>query len=255
MTTPTTSDPGRIIAHRGASRMAPENTLAAFREAHSQGVSWIEFDVSLIGDGTPIIHHDGTLDRCTNQSGPITSITAGDLPGITAGGWFSPRYSDEPLPRLDAALDLIGELDLYANLEIKTHDEAPERIAGVVETHLAQYSWSRDRIVVSSFEIPTLEAFRRLSPEQPVAVLWSDPPTGWQEVTRRLSASALHIDYRSITSELLLEAKREGLDLRVYTINQPDLMVPFRQAGLTSVITDHPPLFLEQPEWKAWSES
>ena len=78
-------DPGRIVAHRGASRVAPENTLAAFREAAAQGARWIEFDVSLLGDGTPVIFHDPTLDRCTDATGPLGTGVATRAAGAGGG--------------------------------------------------------------------------------------------------------------------------------------------------------------------------
>ena len=113
---PDTSTRGRIVAHRGASRAAPENTLIAFRLAARQGARWLEFDVSLLGDGTPVLHHDRTLDRCTDGTGRLDRLTAADLAGIDAGRWFGAQYTGEPLATLEQALDLIGELDLSANL-------------------------------------------------------------------------------------------------------------------------------------------
>ncbi|MEM1162207.1 MAG: glycerophosphodiester phosphodiesterase family protein, partial [Pseudomonadota bacterium] len=115
---PNLPDPGRIIAHRGASQVAPENTLKAFRTADRQGAYWLEFDVSLLGDGTAVIHHDDTLDRCTNATGPLSGIAAADLSDIEAG-------EGEPLPTLSAALDLIKEFGFFANLEMKPHALEP----------------------------------------------------------------------------------------------------------------------------------
>lgn len=255
MVVPRVEDPGRVIAHRGASRVAPENTIAAFKTAVEQGVSWIEFDVSLMGDGTPVIFHDATLERCSDRVGHLSAYSLADLARIDAGGWFSDLYQGEPIPSLGRLLELVGEYEIFANLEIKTHYEVPERIAEVVATELSKHVWASDRIVVSSFEIPTLKAFRARAPDQPLAVLWPAPPSDWQVTTRSLQASALHMDYRALTSELLLETQRERLDLRVYTINQPELLISFRELGLTSVITDHPPLFLNDPDWCAWSET
>ena len=133
---PDTDTPGRIVAHRGASRAAPENTLAAFRLASRQGARWLEFDVSLLGDGTPVLHHDKTLDRCTNGTGALDRLTAADLAGIDAGSWFGAQFTGEPLATLEQALDLIGELDLSANLEMKPHGAPPEPIARTVATAL-----------------------------------------------------------------------------------------------------------------------
>ena len=250
---PDTSTIGRIIAHRGASHAAPENTLAAFREAARQGARWFEFDVSLLGDGTPVVHHDGTLDRCTDSTGPLGSMTAADIAGIDAGSWFGAQFAAEPLAILDQALDLIDELDLSANLEMKPHDAAPEPIAKAVAKALGARPWARDRILVSSFRIDALATLRQIMPEQPLAVLYYNPPADWPEVLAGLRASSLHIWHEFLTEDILAQAQEHGFHVRVFTINEPARMVPFRTAGLTSVITDRPPLFLHDPAWAAWA--
>ncbi len=251
---PDTNTPGRIVAHRGASRVAPENTLAAFRLASRQGARWLEFDVSLLGDGTPVLHHDRTLDRCTDRTGPLDRLTAADLAGIDAGRWFGAQFTGEPLATLEQALDLIGQLDLSANLEMKLHDAAPEPIARAVVKALANRPWARARILVSSYSLGVLEALRRLMPDQPLAVLYRNPPAGWPEALAALGACSLHIRHDRLTREILSQARADGVHVRVYVINEPPRMEPFRAAGLTGVFTDHPPLFLDDPAWAAWAD-
>ena len=90
---PNVLNKGRIIAHRGASQVAPENTLAAFRKALEQGVDWVEFDVSLLGDDTPVIHHDETLDRCTDATGTLREIGQNHLATIRAGKLQGPAFA------------------------------------------------------------------------------------------------------------------------------------------------------------------
>ena len=252
---PDTSTLGRIVAHRGASRVAPENTLAAFREASRQGARWLEFDVSLLGDDTPVVHHDETLERCTDGTGPLARLSATDLAGIDAGSWFGARYAGEPLATLDQALDLFDELGFSANLEMKPHDAPPDPMAQAVAAALGQRPWARTRILVSSFDLDTLQALRRLMPDQPLAVLYEDPPADWPDALAALSASSLHIWYEHLTRAVLDQACARGFHVRVYTINEPERMVPLRGAGLTGVITDHPPLFLDDPAWAAWADS
>lgn len=252
---PRVSDPGRIIAHRGSSQEAPENTLAAIRLAAEQGAHWIEFDVSLLGDGTAVVHHDASLDRCTNGVGPLTGKTAADLKDIDAGSWKSPAFAGEPLPTLAQVLDLIEDIGLWANLELKPHDGRRGALANAVKVELDARPWSRERIVTSSFGLDELGAFREMCPEAPIAVLYVDPPSDWRRVLHGLRASSLHIAYAHIRQSLLIEAKTYGYDVRVYTINDPDIVAPFRDHGLTSVITDHPPLFLDREDWRTWASS
>lgn len=252
MMRPSVSDPGRLIAHRGASQFAPENTLVAFRHAVEQGARWIEFDVSLLGDRTPVIFHDATLDRCTDTSGTLSGLTALDLAAIDAGNWHSELYRAERIPTLAQGLDTIAELGIFANLEIKPQAGDPEEIAAIVANVLRARGWSAEKIVVSSFSVDAVRAIRALIPEQPVAILWRDPPADWAQTAEDLGAEAVHLRYEALTSELLLEARRSRIGVRVYTINRPELMVAFRGSGLTGVITDHPPLFLEDTEWRRW---
>jgi glycerophosphoryl diester phosphodiesterase len=251
---PDTDTSGRIIAHRGASRVAPENTLAAFRLASQLGARWLEFDVSLLGDGTPVLHHDATLERCTDATGPLERLTAADLAGIDAGSWFGAQYTGEPLATLEQALDLIGQLDLSANLEMKLHDAAPEPMARAVATALGTRPWAGARILVSSYSRGALEALRRLMPDQPLAVLYRNPPADWPEALVALGACSLHIRHERLTREILSQARAHGVHVRVYVINEPPRMEPFRAAGLAGVITDHPPLFLDDPAWAAWAD-
>lgn len=241
----------RIIAHRGASRVAPENTLSAFRIAALQGARACEFDVSLLGDGTPVMHHDATLDRCTDRTGPLAALGVGDLDGIDSGSWRGMDFAGEPLATLDQGLGLIDELRFLANLEMKPHEAPPEPIAEAVARALRARPWTRARIFVSSFDIGALAALRARMPDQPLAVLYEDPPADWPQTLAGLAASGLHIWREFVTPEVLATARKAGFHVRVYTVNDPASMAPYRD-GLAGIITDHPPLFLDDPAWAAW---
>ena len=244
---PNVSDPGRIVAHRGASMVAPENTLGAFRSAADQGAHWVEFDVSLLGDATPVVHHDDTLDRCTSGRGPLASIAARDLSAISAG-------AGEALPTLDDALETLDALEMFANLEMKPHDQPVELIADCVANALLERRWTAHRMIVSSFSVSALAAIRRKMPDIPIAVLFKDPPPDWLDILASVRAAAVHIHFTKLSQSLLAEASEHRVDVRVYTVNDPVVLAPFRDLGLTGVITDHPPLFLDDPAWAAWSK-
>lgn len=252
---PDTSTPGRIVAHRGASRIAPENTLSAFRMAAELGARWLEFDVSLLGDNTPVVHHDQTLDRCTNSTGPLDQLSADDLATIDSGQWFGAQYTGEPLATLDQALNLIGTLDLSANLEMKPHHAPPQPIADTIAAALRIRPWTRARILVSSYDLGALEALRRLMPDQPLAVLFDEPPANWPDVLAGLHACSLHVWHEFLTTEILERAQAGGFHVRIFTVDEPNLVERFRANGLTGLITNHPPLFLDNPAWAAWAET
>ena len=109
----------RIIAHRGASSLAPENTMAAFVKAMEVGARWIEFDVDIMGDGTLLVIHDDTLDRTTSGSGGYYELGFSDLRKLDAGAWFSPTYRFERVPEVASVLEFINGHAMGANLEMK----------------------------------------------------------------------------------------------------------------------------------------
>ena len=251
---PRTTTPGRIIAHRGASRIAPENTLAAFRSAAEQGARWVEFDVSLLGDGAAVVHHDGRWGRTTDADGPLAGAVRADLANIDAGGWYGPDFAGERVPTLEQTLDLLDELGMSANLEMKAHGDEAVLLADAVTEALRPRGWSRERIVVSSFEHTTLDRLRQNLPRQPIALLWSKPPGDWLDAVKALDGSGVHLNWRNLTDGLLDQAVTHGIEVRVYTINRPDRMTEYRDR-LTGVITDHPPLFLDLPDWSDWARA
>lgn len=253
--TPRPAAPGRIIAHRGASGEAPENTLAAFRLAAAQGARWIEFDVSLLGDGTPVVWHDARFERCSNAVGPLARADRAALTRIDAGGWFGAAFRGEPVATLDATLELIAELGLGANLEMKAHGAAPGPLAAAVAAALGSRPWAGTRMTVSSFDHGELVALRRLMPDMPIAVLYERPDPDWRGFLRALGAEGLHLDRAHLDADLLAAAGHEGRTVRVYTVNQPSLPGSLRDQGLGGVFTDYPRRFLADPDWAAWDRA
>src|SRR5690554_2395339 len=101
----------RIIGHRGAAALAPENTLAAIRAADAAGVTWVEIDVRLAADGLAVIH-DALLDRTTNGTGPVSEASLSAIASLDAGAWFGTAFAGERVPTLEVALSEIQRLGL-----------------------------------------------------------------------------------------------------------------------------------------------
>lgn len=242
----------RIFAHRGASAVAPENTLPAFEAAAAIGARAVEFDVSLLGDGTAVIHHDGNFARCTNREGALAEASHADLATLDAGAWFADAFRGAVVPELGAALDCLATLGLAANLEIKLHGADPARFADTVAEALAARPTLAARTVVSSFDHAALEALARVSPDQPLAALWSLPPSDWRARMMDMGAGALHTNWRKLTPATLEEAAETQIPVRVYTCNDPAELAPFRPL-LSAVITDDPRLFFGDPDWAEWA--
>src|SRR5438105_7019037 len=108
----------RVIGHRGACGLAPENTIASFREAAELGVRRVEFDVHLSADGIPVVIHDDTVNRTTSGRGAVASLNLAELQALDAGTWFAPRFQGERVPTLGATVTLLGKLRLGAVVEI-----------------------------------------------------------------------------------------------------------------------------------------
>lgn len=247
---PRPAHPPRIVAHRGASGTAPENTLAAFRAASALGAEWVEFDVTLLGDGTPVIHHDATLDRTTNRSGPLSALNASDLAEIDAGAHFDARFTGEPLPTLEATLDLLCAEGLCANIELKPHG-TPDSTARAVIGLLGARPRVPDRVTVSSFDHDALEVVRRLAPALPVALLFERLTDGWQERAVALRAEAIHLAADAADQSAAEAAHAAGLALRCYTVNDPAEAARLAHAGIDAIFTDFPERFLGDDRWGA----
>jgi glycerophosphoryl diester phosphodiesterase len=234
-----------VQAHRGASAVAPENTIAAFRAARDQGATWVELDVALLADGTPVVIHDVTLDRTTTGKGSLGAIVAADLAAIDAGGWFAPEFRGEKLSTLPEVLAALGALGLNVNVEIKqhAHHKSLTQLAETVHNCL------RDRppgvrVMISSFDADCLKAMHRLDPDYELAMLWSELPSDWLDQVGAIPANAIHLNYRALTFGVLDRARERGVTVRTWTCNDPSQMAPFWDAGLGGVITDDPSLFL-----------
>ena len=122
----------KIIAHRGASAVAPENTLAAFRKAAELGCKWLEFDVRMLGDGTVVVIHDARFDRTSDTSLAMKDAKSSDLDRIDAGGWFSATFAGERVPTFAQTLALMLDLGLSGNVELKTECRCPQCCKAVV---------------------------------------------------------------------------------------------------------------------------
>ena len=142
----------RVIGHRGCAAHAPENTLAGLRAAAAQGVAWVEIDVVLLGDGTPIILHDARVDRTTDGRGALKDLDWPRVARLDAGAWFSPEFSGERVPRLDQALDAVRSLGLGLDLELKTHGDEGVRLVEAVVPVLRAADLAHAKFMASSLD-------------------------------------------------------------------------------------------------------
>ncbi|MGO4331531.1 glycerophosphodiester phosphodiesterase [Cupriavidus sp. 2TAF22] len=229
----------RHIAHRGAGKLAPENTLAAFRHGASFGYRMFEFDVKLSGDGRAVLLHDATLDRTTSGRGRADALTLGELATLDAGSWHSPAYAGEPIPTLAAIARYTRANGLHVNIEIKPVPGAEWRTgAAVALDALALWAGSEVPPLLSSFSEEALEAARKAAPALPRALLLDKLPPDWLERLRRLDCVALDSNHRELTAEVIQAAHAAGFRVACYTVNDPVRAAELLGWGLDALITD-----------------
>ncbi|GGF29771.1 glycerophosphoryl diester phosphodiesterase [Youhaiella tibetensis] len=237
----------QVHAHKGASAVAPENTLSAFRSAYGQGARWVEFDVSLLGDGTPVVIHDATVDRCSSSTGHLKDLSLKDLDAIDAGSWFDPFYQGERIPTLAEALECFAEFGLSGNLEIKRHKHqaSVEELTGNIHAVLKDRDPSV-RISISSFDVDVLKSIGAKDPSLELAMLWDKLPENWRDVLADIPTKVIHLNYKALTLPFLDEVVEKGLLVRAWTCNDPAELAQFWSMGLGAVITDEPRYFLSR---------
>ena len=235
----------RVMGHRGAAGLAPENTLAGLRAAKEAGLSWVEFDVMLSGDGVPVLFHDDNLERITGKIGKTVATPYADLAGLEAGAWFGPDFAGEPLPSLEMAITLLLDLGLRPNLEIKpTPGRDRETAAGVLA--VIDRCWPGDRPppLISSFSRKALGVARDRAPHLPRALIaWWRPPD-WRRAAARYRCASLHIAGNRLRPRLVTNIKRAGYALAAFTINEPDQARELLAWGVDCIITDRPDVIL-----------
>ncbi|ANA34613.1 glycerophosphodiester phosphodiesterase [Ralstonia mannitolilytica] len=229
----------RAIAHRGAGKLAPENTLAAFRHGASFGYRMFEFDVKLSGDGVAVLLHDATLDRTTSGTGRLDALTLGQIVQLDAGGWHSPAYAGEPVPTLAAIARYLRANGFLANIEIKPVPGTEWRTGAAVALD-ARALWAGADVppLLSSFSEEALAAARDAAPELPRALLLDKLPADWLPRLRALDCVALDANHRELTPEIIAQAHAAGFRVCCYTVNDVDRAQLLWSAGLDGLITD-----------------
>lgn len=244
----------RVIAHRGFSAAAPENTLAAFREALALGraLDMVELDVTSSRDGEVMVFHDERLNRTTNGSGLLQSKTLEVLRRLDAGSWFDVAFSGERIPTLEEALDLLVP-HLLVNVEIKGEAVDDRRAGGFVErvAERIRRAGATDQVLVSSFEPLALEQMRRIDPEIRTASLYqrrAHKRLGADEIMAAVGARAFHINGRWITPETVELCHAVGRLIAAYTVNEIAEMDRLLDLGVDALFTDRPDLLIAHLE-------
>jgi glycerophosphoryl diester phosphodiesterase len=229
----------RLIAHRGAGEVAPENTLTAMRVGHAHGYRMVEFDVKLTGDNVSFLLHDETLERTTSGHGRADALVWRELSRLDAGGWHSAKYAGEPLPTLASIARWARAHSVACNIEIKPVP-GRERDTGAAVALDASVLW-RDTDVpplLSSFSEDALAAARDAVPSLPRALLVHALPTNWLQRVERLGCVAIAADHESLTAAAVDAAHQAGYRVVCFTPNETARVVELAGWGVDGIVTD-----------------
>lgn len=230
-----------ILAHRGDKLHAPENTLPAFEQAIQKGADGIELDVKLTADGHVVVIHDSKVERTTDGSGHVASLTLEALRKLDAGKWFNEKFSGAKVPLLEEVFETVGR-DKIINIELKNYsspfNDLVQKVCELIRRHN-----NREQIILSSFYASNLKVAAQAFPEVSRALLAMPGPAGlWARSFGFMFGDyhALHPHTSNTTREQVQRAHRIKRRIHVWTVNAPEEITRMRDWGVDGIITDDP---------------
>ena len=240
------------VAHRGAGKLAPENTLAALRLGASHGYRMFECDVKLSADDVPFLMHDATLERTASCPAPLqvaANSVAGDQPWqvlaqLDAGSWHSPLFAGEPVPSLENIARYCRHNGYFLNIEIKPTPGLESHTGAVVAQHAARL-WAGAAVppLLTSFQPQALQAARDTEPQLPRGLLMDTLGSGWLETARALGCVAIVCKHTLWDAASVAQAKDAGFRTMSYTVNDEPAAQRLIELGTDAIITDRVDLF------------
>lgn len=236
----------RVIAHRGSPRTAPENTLASFRRAATDGAQWIEFDAALTIDNRVVIFHDATLDRTSDGVGLVAETPFDAISALDAGGWFSPEYEGEPIPTLEETLETLSTLGLGFNMELKV-DQGREVDLATNALPIAKDCWPKNAPtpLISSFSLQAIAAAKETLEEWPRGLIFDHRPTDWADLGEAMKLTTLNGNHQHFTLDSVSEMRNAGYTVLGYTVNEPARATELFSWGVNAIFTDVPEVMVK----------
>ncbi|MCD6045046.1 MAG: ugpQ [Gammaproteobacteria bacterium] len=230
----------KLIAHRGANLLAPENTLPAFALAYEMGAAWVECDVVLTADHVPVILHDRDLWRTARLHADIDKLNYADLRNYNVGRYFSKDYAHTSVPKLEELLELAVRYGRGVNIEIKPAlpeyaKETAEYSYKVIEPYLKHIP-----ILISSFELDALKWYRQYAPEVDLGFLLSRWLSEWERVAVFLNAVSIHCNEKILTQKRLSLLKQSKYSVLAYTVNSVARAEELFSSGVDGIFSDDP---------------
>jgi len=228
----------QVIAHRGSSLEAPENTLRAFELALISGADGLELDVQLTLDGEPVVLHDETLDRTTSGQGYLIGHSYSQLRKLDAGLWFGKQFEGQKVPHLKEVLDLLHKSGTTLNIELKNGIIQYPGMEEKVLDLLAQYP--DQKVIISSFNHYSLRHIKHVSANTRIGLLYMAGLVEPWRYAELMDAYSLHPLYLNIMPELVTGCKHAGIKLFPWTVDNPQDMERITALGVEGIITNDP---------------
>jgi len=231
-----------VIAHRGASSLCPENTIAAVYTALDLGVDMIEVDVHQSLDGELVVIHDATVDRTTNGEGKVKRLRLDELKALDAGSWFKSTFRNEKIPTLREVLEAAAGKAVIL-IELKAKQIEMQTIQLVKDLNMAHH------VIIQSFDPQQIHNVKQYAPDIPTFLLVYKPRHSSQperaarwmiSVAQYVGASGIGIRGKWFTPELLALAAEEDLQVFVWAVDSPSRFRKFIEAGVHGIITNRP---------------
>ena len=230
-----------IIAHRGASAAAPQNTLAAFRQAMELGADGVELDVQLSADGAVVVIHDFAVDKTTDGTGRVATKTLLELEALDAGAKFSPQFAGERIPTLAQVFEVL-QGKLLVNVELKDFNPRSSALAAPVVEVVRKHAMEK-RVLFSSFNPFALRAVKRLAPQIPAGLLYAPNLAiylrrAW--LAPLVPHEARHPESSMVTARTMKWYRARGFCVNVWTVDDPAEMRRLIALGVDGIITNRP---------------
>ena len=237
-----------IIGHRGASAVAPENTMAAFREAIAVGADGIEFDVRLTRDGVPVVIHDSTLRRTGSLPQRVADLTWNEISKVDVGSWFGESFANETVPSLAELFTLFQTNNSTLYLEMKCDSPSEQRPLAKACVRAIEEHSLKERVVVECFQLPALKILKEIDPDIKTVALFEPSITNPsvlsdQRIIKQatdVGAAALALHHRLARESLVQKAKAAGLHVAVWTVDEPAWIEKAQAIGIDALITNNP---------------
>ncbi len=227
-----------VFAHRGASHAAPENTLAAFREAVRLGADGVELDVHLSADGAPVVIHNATVSATTDGKGLINALSLAQIKELDAGAHFGAAFAGERIPTLAEVFEAVGR-QLLINVELKAQKNATADLENAVAALVTRMGMA-DRLWFSSFRPLTLSRIRALLPDVPCGLLYDGLGMGATLLTSITPHEALHPHFALVTQRFVRRAHKRERRVATWTVDDTAVARKMAAMGVDVLITNEP---------------